>query len=95
MLCVVGTMVVYLFFLDCVPLTGGKRLGWLSGSSLREPDEVDRVSVKELGRSERIWNEDTDSPALQSIESVVSRAVRASGLDDIVWEVGVTHEPVM
>lgn len=49
-----GTTTVYLFLWERVPLTGRKRLSWLWGSSLREPDELDRLAVEKLRRTEKI-----------------------------------------
>lgn len=92
-ICISGAMVVYFFALERVPITGRKRFGWLSQSALAMMDENLRKIMERLGENEEKIFIKSDYPGLRKIEAVFNRLVKASGLDDIAWEIRVLDEP--
>ena len=52
-------------------------------------------SVEELGVDKEKGSMEVDGPALEMITSVLNRLVKASGLDEMAWEVRITNEPSM
>ena len=56
----------------------------------KEKDSVDEL-VTDKGKGSM----EVDGPALEMITSVLNRLVKASGLDEMAWEVRVTNEPSM
>ena len=52
-------------------------------------------SVEELGADKEKGSMVVDGPALEMITSVLNRLVKASGLDEMAWEVRVSNEPSM
>ena len=56
----------------------------------KEKDSVDELVIDKGKGSMEV-----DGPALQMITSVLNRLVKASGLDEMAWEVRVTNEPSM
>ena len=52
-------------------------------------------SVEKLGVDKEKGSMEVDGPALEMITSVLHRLMKASGLDEMAWEVRVTNEPSM
>lgn len=54
---------------------------------------MDRRAREELRQKEESFFVRSNYPRLQKVEAVFNRLVKASGLDDIAWEICVINEP--
>ena len=88
-----GGQLIDFFVLEQVPITGRRRFSWLSRSKLARLDETERQWVEELRKNEEKLFITREFPGLRKIEAVFDRLVKASGLDNVAWEVRVLDEP--
>lgn len=88
-----GATIVYLFVLERVPITGRRRISWLSHSTLTTLDEVERQILDFMAENEEKCFIRNDYPGLRKIEAVFARLAKSSGLDDIKWEIRIIDEP--
>ena len=86
---------IYFLPLERVPITGRRRLSWLSQLALEKMDETERQVMEVLRQNEEKLFIKQDYPGLRKIEDILKRVGEASGLDDIAWEVRVADEPSM
>ncbi|KAF6241392.1 hypothetical protein HO173_000102 [Letharia columbiana] len=56
-------------------------------------EEMERVDMEKFKENEKKLVVNSDYPGLRKIEAVLDRLVKASGLDDIAWEVRILDEP--
>ena len=66
-----------------------------NGSVEKLGADEENGSVEKLGADKEKGSMEVDGPALEMITSVLNRLVKASGLDEMAWEVRVTNEPSM
>ena len=81
-----GLGITYQFYLNRVPLTGRKQLGWRSESLLEELDDVDRQRVEEIRGDRAKSPEKVKGPMIRPI---IDRLMKASGLEpalESLWE---------
>ena len=91
--CISGATIVYLFVLERVPITGRRRISWLSQSTLTRLEETERKVLGLMAENEEKWFIEKDYPGLRKIEAVFARLVKSSGLDDIKWEIRIIDDP--
>ena len=86
---------VHDIFSDRLPITGRRRFSRQSQSSSRdELDELDRRSAEEMKGKTFLGIGHTKKCLMDlDIESVIKRLAKASGLDNMTWEVRVTDSP--
>ena len=85
-----GATIFYFVAFERVPITGRRRCSWLPQSKMEEMERVDMEKFKE---NEEKLVVNSDYPGLRKIEAVLDRLVKASGLDDIAWEVRILDDP--
>ena len=90
-----GMAYIYLFVFERVPITGRRRISWLPRWELTKLENMDREAMELLRKNEQRFFINSDYPGLRKIEAVFNSLVKASGLDDIAWEVRVLDEPSM
>lgn len=93
LVCVSGMAIIYIFAFERVPITGRKRFSWLSQSMMTKLEEAERESMEKLRENEEKSFIKSDYAGLRKIEAVFNRLVKASGLEDVAWEVRVIDEP--
>ena len=91
--CISGATIVYLFVLERVPITGRRRISWLSQSTLTNLEEVERKILDVMEENEEKWFIQNDYPGLRNVEAVFARLVKSSGLDDIKWKIRIIDDP--
>ena len=91
--CISGATIVYLFVLERVPITGRRRISWLSQSTLTKLEEMEREMLDSMDENKEKLFIQNDYPGLRKIEAVFARLVKSSGLDDIKWEIRIIDEP--
>ena len=57
--------------------------------------DKEKASAEERAADNGKGSMEVDGPALEMITSVLNRLVKASGLDEMAWEVRITNEPSM
>lgn len=88
-----GATYVYLFVLERVPITGRKRFSLLARPALAKLEEAEREMMERLQVDKEKLFIKNDYPGLRKIEAVLNRLVKASGLDDVAWEIRVLDKP--
>ena len=76
-----GVGIIYHFYWDCVPITGGKLLGWKSESVLQELDDLDRQRLGEIRENEEQGRAKVGGPVPLTIDYVIDYLMKASGLE--------------
>lgn len=90
-----GMAYAYLFVSELVPITGRRHISWLPRWKLTRLENLEREVMQNIRQNEEKLFIKSDYPGLRKIEAVFDRLVKASGLDDIAWEVRVLDEPSM
>ena len=88
-----GTTYIYFFVLDQVPITGRRRVSWVPRWELTRLEDSERDATEKIRKNEQDIFIKSDYPGLRKVEAVFNRLVKASGLDDIAWEVRVLDQP--
>ena len=82
--------------LESLMLSLVRKLEEMFGRPVVNPKADKEKGSEEEPRAEKSnGNMEVDGPALEMITSVLNRLVKASGLDELAWEVRVTNEPSM
>ena len=91
--CISGATIVFFFVLERVPITGRRRISWLSQSTMTKLEETERKELSLMEKNEEKWFIQKNYPGLRKIEAVLARLVKSSGLDDIKWEFRIIDDP--
>lgn len=88
-----GSVLILCFAVERVPITGRRQLDLIPNWVAVGFDEHEREGAEELRGSIKNFSLNSDHPAMQIVNLVFSRLVRASRLDDRNWDLRVVHAP--